>query len=76
MSGNRIYPEGSISALNSVWIRLLQNRINFLSRSGEFHLLIVALFVGIAGCWASRIHADKNEGVGSLPSKIEVCLDF
>lgn len=76
MSGNRIYLEQSISTLNSVWIRFLQNRISFLSCSSEFHLLIVALFLGIAGCWASRIHADKNEGVGSLPCKIEVGLEF
>lgn len=76
MNGNRIYSEESISTLNSVWISLLQNRICFLSCSSEFHLLIVALSVGIVGCWASRIHADKNEGVGALPCKIEVGLDF
>lgn len=76
MNGNRINSEESISTLNNVWIRFLQHRIYFLSCSSEFHLLTVALFVGIVGCWASRIHADKNEGVGSLPCKIEVGLDF
>lgn len=76
MNGNRIYSEECMSTLNSAWIRFLQNRIYFLSCSSKFHLLIVALFVGIVGCWASRIHTDKNEGVGSLPCKIEVGLDF
>lgn len=76
MNGNRIYSEESISTLSSVWIWFLQNRMYLLSFSNEFHLLIVVLFVGIAGCWASRIHTDKNESVGTLPCKIEVGLDF
>lgn len=74
MNGYGIYSEES--TLKSVWIKFLQDRIYFLSCSSEFHLLIVAFFVGIVGCWASRIHTDKNEGVGSLPCKIEVSLDF
>lgn len=39
-------------------------------------MLIAVLFVWIAGCRASGVYANKNEGVGSLSRKAKVGLEF